>query len=497
MTVPGARNRRGLHRRLAGLLLITALSIHWSGPGALAAPAVYVRQVRLDESEILPARELEAIVESYEGREVTLADLEQMVDRINALYEARPEYIARAVLPPQELGDGVVTVRLVEGHIGAIRLEGNAHTREEFILNHIGLLPGQLVRLDLLEERIAHINRIHDIWIRAELRPGQALGTTDYVLHVFEPPNRGTQLFAESQQDAENGGFRGGLTWSQRSLTGRRDPLTVTATGGASQLSLSLAYAYPLGTAGTRLGISVAESRSRVLEGDLAHARLGGASTEISLEASRPFLFRGNSSLRGYLLWSTRRSATLIAGEPVVETGLQSLSARLEYQEQRGATVQRAVPQITAGGEGALDDFVTYHLEYTRFTSRPSGGGMEYLVRLQYSPDRTVPAGYQFTLGGFETLRGYPASVLTGTSGYFLRAEYRRPFNDTIEGLVFLDHGGVQRSDDDGSASEVLTLSSVGVGVTIVWRRLAGRLTVGVPLNGEHARVNVRLEWTF
>ena len=103
-------------------------------PAAEPAPDAVrflVREIEFTPSEILSAAELEAIAAEFRGRQLTLADLRQLAERVNALYQAKGIVTARAVIPPQDVSNGVVRVQLVEGRVGRVNIEGNASTPQD------------------------------------------------------------------------------------------------------------------------------------------------------------------------------------------------------------------------------------------------------------------------------------------------------------------------------------------------------------------------------
>nr|MBF0223753.1 hypothetical protein [Desulfobulbaceae bacterium] len=69
-------------------------------------------------SEILTAEELQDITKDYEGREIAIDDLFEAVERINELYRTKNRYLAKAILPVQEVKGGTVAIKLIEGRIG-------------------------------------------------------------------------------------------------------------------------------------------------------------------------------------------------------------------------------------------------------------------------------------------------------------------------------------------------------------------------------------------
>ena len=65
-----------------------------------------LKRVDFTRSELLPEATLRELAAGIEGREVSLAEVQAVVDRINALYRDRGVPTAQAVLPAQDVTDG-------------------------------------------------------------------------------------------------------------------------------------------------------------------------------------------------------------------------------------------------------------------------------------------------------------------------------------------------------------------------------------------------------
>lgn len=117
-------------------------------PQAVDVPNIPVKGFRVGTSEILTEAEIRGVLAPLEGRTVSLKDLFDAVAALNKLYADRHMPTARAFLPPQEIQDGVVEIRLVEARVGAIKVEGLAQQDPAFVTERLRLAPGQLMSVD-------------------------------------------------------------------------------------------------------------------------------------------------------------------------------------------------------------------------------------------------------------------------------------------------------------------------------------------------------------
>ena len=162
-------------------------------------PSFMLSSVRFTKSELLTPEELKAIVLPYLGKETRLSDLNRMVAEINAAYQAKGIFTATALLPKQDVTGGAVIIRLVEGKLGEMLIEGNSYVPAPYVRDWV-TLPEDKTLLDMnaLEGDILEFNRVNDARLQAELRAGKDFGLTDIVMVVDEPLQNDVQLFVDN-----------------------------------------------------------------------------------------------------------------------------------------------------------------------------------------------------------------------------------------------------------------------------------------------------------
>src|SRR3546814_5579336 len=100
--------------------------------------------------------ELDALAADYIGRKVAFDDLQQIAQRVTDLYLRRGYYLAQAVLPVQEVVDGVVEISVVEGRLGqvTVQVDPKAPIDEARVRAMLApLQPGQPLHRERYERR--------------------------------------------------------------------------------------------------------------------------------------------------------------------------------------------------------------------------------------------------------------------------------------------------------------------------------------------------------
>ena len=83
-----------------------------------------LQSVVVEGSTIYSNEDLAGVYRELLGREVTLAQVFKVADTITARYRNDGYILSRAILPPQTISDGAVRIRIVEGYIDDVRIEG-------------------------------------------------------------------------------------------------------------------------------------------------------------------------------------------------------------------------------------------------------------------------------------------------------------------------------------------------------------------------------------
>lgn len=458
---------------------------------------VVIKSFDINPSEIISKTDIDNIVNPYIGKTVTIAELKEIVNSINKVYVKEGYITARAFLPPQTVKDGVVQIKLVEGHIGDITVEGNKWTKRAYIVGKIKQKPGDLFSLQKLEKDVLKFNRINTVKLRANLKPGTEFGTTDIQLVANDPnPWHFVPTFDNTGRETV-GVLRGGVSVAADSLFGYRDQFVAGYSRARSTDVAYSSYDFPVGNAGTRLGANFAFSNIKISKGPFKDFNIEGNSYNYGGYVSQPFIQTRRFDMTGDIGVNFRQVTTFFDEVPLFTTQVRSLTLGLNFEERDkwGRTMSRH--SITNGLDllGGNARFFKYNGSLTRVHSFGHGILGIFRAACQLTDDRLPPVE-QFQIGGSSTIRGYSEGLLIGDNGYFFSGELRFPLpflpkkigklsiRDRINMLVFVDHGGA--FEDDGNISSphhTDFLTSVGMGLRgSITKYVSGRVDWGFGL---------------
>lgn len=460
-----------------------------AAPSAAKPPGFWVAKIDIPQSRVLSAATLAQLAEPLEQREVTLDDLQRLVADINKLYQERNLVTARAVLPAQDVVDGMVRIELIEARVDQIEVVDNRFTRDGYITRRLDVAEGSFADANALEDALRAFNAVNDVQLSATLRPGSEPHTTSYVLQATEPDNRQMALFVDNAGRDSIGKERLGFSYTNNSLSGRRDRLSAGFSKADGADAGFLVYNTPLNRVGTRAMLGYDYSQIVIVSGELASFNVQGRSTIASAFLSHPVRVAPRWSLYGLAGLSFKDSSTDFDGVDQFDSAVRTVSLGTDVQRFGERLMLYARPRLNVGTRqfGGDARFTTLNGDAGALINAGRAHQFGLRLRGQLASEGALPSSEQFQLGGTATVRGYPEGLLIGDEGYFVSAEYRyaglagarrhgwQPF-------LFADHGGVF-AEAGQSSDNSRYLTSVGLGMSYRFtEKLTANVQAGFPL---------------
>nr|MDT0250782.1 ShlB/FhaC/HecB family hemolysin secretion/activation protein [Endozoicomonas sp.] len=434
-------------------------------------PTFTLRGIRFTKSAHLTQKELQDIVQPLLGKEIDYNGLQRILGTINQVYRQKNIYTAVAVFPEQQVGEGIVIIRLVEGSIGEIVFEGNEYTEDSYFREWVDY-ENQLSSIDIeaLEKDILFYNRIHNQRLQAELRAGKAFGLTDIVINIPEPGRDKLELYVDNYGYESSGEAQFSALYQRNQLFLPSDKALAYGIVSSGIKSILGSYSTVVGTDGLRLGGSLQLTNSAVTSGDFEALGYSGDTLRLGLEGS--YLVYSDTDLWVNLVAaiSNSNSKNSVTGGDLsdYQTGRYQLGAELSWLGDQWQFSGRQLYSSVSSKEKLQGITRKFNLFNTRLTFIYNFNNPFYAlstVEAQFSSEQALPGAVSFTLGGPSTLRGYQQGVASGDQGWYQQIEVHYngfSFNEYLFDLYgFYDHGEVE------SLNPKQTLSSAGVGMNV------------------------------
>ena len=408
------------------------------------APPFFVAGFRVTGATLFSQAELLSIL-GEAGQPLTLSEIQARADRLTARYKDRGYVVARALVPAQDVRDGIVEISVIEGRYGRIDIRNASELSEARIRAVLGAAVREeaLVHGPSLERGVLLLSDLAGIQPRATLQPGESAGLTDLVLEVAA----GRALEADAAVDNFGSRFLGrnrllaGITWNSPLDIGDRASARI-ATSGEKLLSLRLAYEAPLGGSGLRAGPYVSRTTYE-LGADFAALQASGTALSAGLAASYPLVRSSALNLRALAGFEARALEDRIGATSTVNdkraTVLQfglSGEARDDFLAGGLTTFQLLgtagelripTPDLAATDAAGARTQGSYG-KLVAGLSRVQGLSEDWRLSLAYSAQRAgknLDSSEKMSVGGTAGVRAYPTGEAAGDDVQLLQAELR------------------------------------------------------------------------
>lgn len=489
--------------------------------GGSASGMLDVGAIVIEGLEAMKSADFAATIEPFAGRPLDRAELLRLADAVTARAQAQGYVLATAWIPEQTLVGGMLRVRVDEGRIDSVRIEGTDDPAIRAQLE--GLIARGPITLPALQRAVLLAGDIPGVWIRATRFERE--GTARILVVEARRNDVGGNALIATDGTKPLGPVRARIAVDANGLISPRDAVdlsfSITPLDPDELAFFSARYSVIVNDAGTSLGAFGSLSRTEP-GAYLASRELLGKAWQAGIRLRHP------------LLRSPQRSLWLEASGEVQDLAQDSFGslarhdrialARLGFYGfgplaggtlQGRAAVSQGIPVLGATGRGdplasrldAAPDFttLTWWLQWRRGIAPRVSIALASTGQLSATP---LLVGESFALGGTQFLRGYDFAQRVGDEGAAGSAELRYDWPRALGAVrrvqlyAFADGGTVSNlASGPGSG----TLASSGGGLrTDITRDLDLDFEVAVPLTEDRydtgdksPRLNLRISQSF
>ena len=433
-----------------------------------------VNAFAMSGNTVYRTQRLKRLLERFVDMELNLYDLTRAADVITRFYHDHGYTLARAVIPPQKVVDGVVSIQIVEGRFGRVAFTGNQRYSTAFLSRRTALLaPGALVTSDRLENNLLLMNDLPGVKARAVMQPGAEFGATDAEIQVKEKLVDGSVGIDNAGRD-ETGRNRLQASLNINSPFGWGDQLSLS--GSSTQHNLirywKAGYSIPLDAIGTRLTVGSSKAAYDV-SGALAALGVRGVVRTDEALVSQP-LERSRDDNRWISVGLKRNRLEQSAlGTPLSDdkvTVLVGSYALSHIGADTSVTNARFGIETNFRSGNDKKDGVFARTEFDVSHTAPFIGRWDIYLHgdLVHSKEQ-LPDTEKFSLGGPDSVRAFRPSEVRGDSGYLATAELRRPFSvaDRLGVFRLTADAGAVTYKAPGYNDSRDHLRSIGVGASL------------------------------
>ncbi|QMN53896.1 ShlB/FhaC/HecB family hemolysin secretion/activation protein [Citrobacter freundii] len=452
------------------------------------------------------------------NRPLTFAGLEVMAQKITAMYRTHGLLVARAVLPPQTVKDGVLTIRIIPGHYDNAHITSTAPVKNAIVqrLAHSTTPEGDVVTRAELEREALLLGEIPGVNAQVAMKAGSQQGTTTPEITLTPGQQFGGYVGLDNQGDPTTGRSRVMVGGYANNLMGLGDQLRVDLLDAWEKSDLfngSLDYSLLAGGAyGTRVGANYSHLNYRY---NLNRLGFKGYSDNWGIYATQPWIRTSRA----------RVDVRLDGGQQfLTDTYPEGLGGKGHKQVSAGAlTLTGSVADLPGGVTGFGLTGTTGTVDLRNETSRlwNQNGGQFTRFNYQMNHDqqvwgpfsvyggvkgqmanRNLDASQKFLMGGPSAVRAYDIADGSVDQGMVGTVEVRRLWALPLQAwagrapqvtvAAFYDQGwGEQyRNNDDGQGGHLANRNRMNLAGTGLYTTVADAGNYALTMTWAHRTGN-------
>lgn len=456
----------------------------------------------------------------------TIGDLRDLTAQLTMIYRQTGFFLTRVYIPEQDVNDGVVRIKVIEGHLDQINAEGNVRYPKALLLRPFLGQMDKPVHKERLENALLRLQEYPGLQSSGVLKPGLQTGAAALVLKVqketlFEGyawlDNYGTELTGEFR--AQVGFTVNNPSRSADRLFGR---IGTGLGGGGKNSFIGLGYERPIYKIDYIAGLGLSNNGYKVGD-EFKNLDIKGKSTIINAYLLKNFVRLRNKKIFGRVEIDHRSASSTLAGSSFSDDSLitLNLSGALIFRDARWSGFNRVGLRVSSGdassnrvggsGKSAEGVFSKVSLDASRWQpirlKHPFFRNQSLLLRFQYqfSPD-LLTSLEQFSLGGPDSVRAYPISETLADQGMFLSVEWIAKATKAAKGIfledlqfsIFVDYANGKLSDPLVSEERTISLKGLGGAVQFApYGKYFSRLDLALPIGGPDPSNGARIQLFF
>lgn len=469
------------------------------------------KPIRIDKVEIkgntvFSDSELDKIVTPVEGKTVTFEQLLQVKNAVVKFYRDRGYISSGAFLPAQQLRDGKLTIRVIEGSLGAIEIEGLSRLNKQYITTRLPELNRPIKISDLTQA----LRKLQDNPLIKEIEGELKVleqGRNLLALKIQENSPIQTQLRFANTFSPTIGSFGGEATVRHQNLLGFGDRLGASYTRTEGLERYGVDYSVPLNADGGTIAFSYQNADNELIEEVISAYDIQADYEALSLAIRQPVIENETEELAVSVEIEALRSETFVLDDisfafvDGLEDGqskIRPLRLAQEYIRRGERDLIAAESQFNVGLD-ILDATTTAtgidgifwswqgNVQWIRAFNSERDWLLKMSLATQLSPDNLLPIE-QLTVGGLGSVRGYRQNLIVGDNGVVGIVEGQLPLvKSSTWGNIYLapffDVGTIWSNLTDPQNSRSNTLASLGLGLNYqLGEFLDTQVFYGIPL---------------
>ena len=451
-----------------------------------------------------PATDLQNLLLDLNGKSLTFDQMQLAADRIKDFYNAKGFFLAQAIIPKQEIKDGVLIILINEGKLDS---------KEPYKINKKDLrISEQRVKAymddalkdnflkESVERGLLNINDNPGVRTSLTLEPGIDPGSTKMILDVNEGPLVQGSVSVDNYGNRYTGDLRATASIDFNNPTGIGDQIGILGTKAIEgDLELKkIFYNFPIGSDGLRGGAFYSVVDFKIGKELKTNPISTGKAENANLNLKYPIYRSSAESLLTNFNYDKKYLYNTSTGSVISDKELDNYNLGFTYQKidqffgggytqaninfTRGDLDLSKVASSLSGdqttsGYKTNGTFNKQNIQLNRIQQLPEKFTLNFVADAQFA-SKNLDTSEKMSLGGPSGVRAYPTGEASGDEGYRYSLDLRYglgnfPYFGDITPLIFYDYGRIKQFKNKDVSTTVVanneySLSGYGLGLEAV-----------------------------
>ena len=428
---------------------------------------VQIKNFLFSGNKLLTEQELQSVVAKWKNRTLTFDDLQNVIADIQEYYSSKNR-IVKALLPEQEIKDGIVSIKIVEGVLGDVVVEQKSQKPRmaaETVKKYFkGEKDSVYIDTKDLQRKIFILNDLAGVNAIGTYEQGKKEGESNFKVTVEDTPFFKGELAAANFGSKSTGSNQAIANVSFNNISGIGDLFSVNGIKSSGSDYVQGSYAVPILYDGLKLALNASKLDYQTLSSFSSTNQSKGDAKTYSANFTYPVYRTDRASVnakvgyetKDYLNTNVLTAATI--SDYKIDNMIAGLNGFLYNNDQSSISYNANVTfgrlKINDAAQETSDNtsaktkgsFEKLAFNISRNQTLPDLKNTNWLISVDgQTANKNLNSSEQMSLGGPYAVRAYPTGQGSGSQGVILKTELQYPYDKNFTFGPFLDVGFIKQ----------------------------------------------------
>ncbi len=428
---------------------------------------VQIKNFLFSGNKLLTEQELQSVVAKWKNKPLTFDDLQNVIADIQEYYSSKNR-IVKALLPEQEIKDGIVSIKIVEGILGDVVVEQKSQKPRmaaETVKKYFkGEKDSVYIDTKDLQRKIFILNDLAGVNAIGTYEQGKKEGESNFKVTVEDTPFFKGELAAANFGSKSTGSNQAIANVSFNNISGIGDLFSVNGIKSSGSDYVQGSYAVPILYDGLKLALNASKLDYQTLSSFSSTNQSKGDAKTYSANFTYPVYRTDRASVNAkvgyetkyYLNTNVLTAATI--SDYKIDNMIAGLNGFLYNNDQSSISYNANVTfgrlKINDAAQETSDNtsaktkgsFEKLAFNISRNQTLPDLKNTNWLISVDgQTANKNLNSSEQMSLGGPYAVRAYPTGQGSGSQGVILKTELQYPYDKNFTFGPFLDVGFIKQ----------------------------------------------------